>query len=225
MIDHLRTGWPEPMLTGQYAFVTSGGGLAGDLLSGFAGMVSAGLIEPGNPSFLRIAVDGKPLLAVVPGERGPRAVAREPWISLHEHPLPPRTEYRQFARVVGSLFLRRYDMRTRIRMSARELTRPTPVPRMAWDVFDDRLGEVIGQLTNGVGARTVILGPDGRVVARLLQDPDGKSPPRLLTLVAGRQPVAHMTRAGRDTYRVDVSGIAAAGLDPRLVLACAMLQF
>ena len=223
-LDELRTGWPEQLLTGQYTLRTYGGTLGGELLNDLGQMLTVGLHEPGNDRMLKVTVEGHPVLTVLNDRDGfPRrikAVAEVPWLTLVKQP-EVRTGPDLRTRVIGPLLQGQVSWWRRLRTSARGFREPPPPD--VWDVLDDRLGRIVGRLSGPVdaprGTRTVIFGADAWPAALLMADPHGR-----LTVVVDTLPAARIFRVHAG-HRIDVSAAAGVGLDPRLVLACAMLQF
>ncbi|MEV8508017.1 hypothetical protein AB0368_24805 [Actinoplanes sp. NPDC051475] len=218
VIDALRRGWPEQILTGRYAFRTR-------RRDGFAAMLGSGvellsdeLIEPEKARQLHIRVDDRSVMVVMkdpgrawsPAPPGPKACGIDP-------PGPLLT----LLPITG-------------------MQHSWFEPRTC-DVLDNRLGTIIGRLLTTGGfvrpARTVILDPTGRVAGHLaeslfsfvsqwLQIGFGWGLRRFTFRVEGRR-VAHIRQVSRlwaREFRVDVSG-AGGSLDPRLVLACGVQQF
>ncbi|MBU2664010.1 hypothetical protein KOI35_10965 [Actinoplanes bogorensis] len=224
MIDELRTGWPEALLTGQYTLRTYGGTLGGEILDDLGQMFTVGLHRPGNDRLLKVTVDGHPVLTVLNDRDGvpPRikAVAEVPWLSLVKRPdAQSRPDRRTM--VFGPLLQSQLSWGTRLRRSVQAFR--TPPPPDVWDVVDDRLGRVIGRLAGPVdeppGTKRVIFRPDGWPAALLMEDPYGR-----LTIVVDTLAAARIFRVHAG-HRIDVTTLTPTGLDPRLVLACAMLQF
>jgi hypothetical protein len=221
MIDTLRRGWPEQILTGRYAFRTR-------RRDGFAGMLSEGvrlvsddLVDPKERRHLQVRIDNRPVMVVVrnwnlawpQAPQGPTAggiTPPGPWITLLRRP----------GTVVG--WRGQFEPDT-------------------YDVLDNRLGTVIGTIANTGGFvrphRTTIYDPSRRsvgsmtepllsFVCRWLQLGAGMGMLRLDFAVDGRR-VARIRQVWRlwaREFRVDVSG-AAGLLDPRLVLACGIEEF
>ncbi|MBM2614742.1 hypothetical protein JIG36_04130 [Actinoplanes sp. LDG1-06] len=227
-IDELRAGWPEQLLTGQYTIRISGGTIGGEILDDLGKLFTLGLHEPGNDTQVQVIAGGTPVMTFRRDEGdGIRAVADWPLLTLVEisgSRRPPGLLRQIFDPLTGTSL----TWRSRLRTATRRARRARPVVPVVWDVHDNRLGRVIGRLTTPVGAPpgtlTVLLGEDGHPAAFLMDDPGRRVPPRSLTFLSGGHPAAQVTRIRRG-YQVDVAAAAAAGLDPRLVLAGVMLQF
>ncbi|MBU2664009.1 hypothetical protein KOI35_10960 [Actinoplanes bogorensis] len=226
-LEALRTTWPEEVLTGQYFFQAYGPTTTDDVIS----FLTDDLIDAGDDVRLRITdAGGRVLMNVLRGRHpGIQAVGVRPaqtWITLLQHVRPPQGEEPfLLRRMRRQLTDRRRHWSSRIRRAAREFTadvhRLRPAPQLVWDVLDNRAGHVIGRLTVPIGvpgARTAIHSATGGPAALLMVEGG------LLTVRIGERPVAQFMSAG-PAHRVDVAGAVPAGLDPRLVLACALLEY
>ncbi|MFI5496775.1 hypothetical protein [Actinoplanes sp. NPDC051859] len=213
----LRSGWPEQLLAGRYT-------LRADRQVGTV-RVLAGLIDIATITRDRAG-------AWAPEPPGPKVVAGDPaspLITLLAHvrpqlPAEPTTASDRLALLVD----RRLAVRTRLRRSLSDLrhaylTRKPPVP--TWDVLDNRFGLIVGRLTRPgadrpTDSRTFIKDLTGRTRA-VMVEPHGSG--RILFL-ARKRPVAFIAQQHEEQL-VDVTATSQAGLDPRLVLACAILRF
>jgi len=221
MIETLRQGWPEQVLTGRYAFRTRRrDGFAGMLSEG-ARLISDDLIDPRDRRQLQIRVDNRPVMVVVQhadpnrsqAPHGPKAWSIAP-------PGPLITLLRRPGTAVG--WRAQFEPDT-------------------YDVLDNRLGTIIGTIANTGGfvrpTRTEIYDPSRRMVGSMVEPlrsfvcrwlllGSGVGMLRLHFVVDGRR-VARIRQVWRlwaREFRVDVAS-AAGLLDPRLVLACGVEEF
>jgi hypothetical protein len=219
MIDALRTGWPEQILTGRYAFRTrSRDGFASFLSTGLE-IISDELIEVKTRHQLQIRIGNRPVMLV--------QTTGYPW---HE---PPGLKVCGIA-PPGPLL-------TLLRHAPREPGRWWSSEPQVRDVFDNRLATVIGTLETTGGfrrpTRTVIYDPQRRIVGQMdetlvsfvcqwLQLGQCRLRRRLNFTVDGRRVarIRQIAHVWHREFQVDVSP-AAGRLDPRLVLACALEQF
>ncbi|MFI5492713.1 hypothetical protein [Actinoplanes sp. NPDC051859] len=244
-LDHLRTGWPEQLLTGQYALRQSKGGVLLNVLAGLVVIVTVNLYKPYPRNRLRVTVGDTAVMSVVedfagtwaPAPAGPKAIADNPpgpliTLLAHARPKDP-TRPSTANRTIAGLFDRRQPFRSRLRHTAADLhhtwqNRPPPLTP-TWDVLDNRLGVVIGRLTRPAddvpGSRTVIHDAQGRLVGQMEEPSTPTNPAPCITFTVAGRPVAQIRRRTRKHYLIDVTGAAPAGLDPRLVLACAIQRF
>lgn len=221
MLDTLRHGWPEQILTGRYVFRTR-------RRDGFAGMLSEGLrivsddlVDVKDRRQLQIRIDNEPIMLVVRDTGGARPqVPPGPKVYGRTHPGPLITLLRRPSTVAGWRWWFEPD---------------------TYDVLDNRLGTIIGTVQNTGGfvrpTRTVIYDPSRRMagcmveplrsfVFRWLLLGTGVGMLRLDFVVDGQR-VARIRQVWRlwaREFRVDVSR-AAGLLDPRLVLACGVEEF
>ncbi|BCJ51524.1 hypothetical protein Asp14428_29990 [Actinoplanes sp. NBRC 14428] len=215
VIDALRRGWPEQILTGRYAFRTRRReGVAGALAEGLR-LVSDELLDAADTRQLQVLVGGRPVMVVMQDVRGA-------WL-----PAPPGPKVCGID-PVGPL------------LTLLPVTEGNAGWRIA-DVLDNRLGRVIGTLETTGGfvrpVRTVILDPSRRVAGTMteplasflfqwLQLGIGWGRRRFTFRVDGR-PVARIRQVSRlwaREFLVDVSEVGGR-LDPRLVLACGVERF
>ncbi|GID31668.1 hypothetical protein [Paractinoplanes brasiliensis] len=230
-VDALRGGWPEEVLTGRYWFQTYGGTMADEVMSDVAGFLTLGLAEPETSTKLKITdASGRPMMSVrrrsAPGIQAIGTRRNEPWITLLQH--KPQAQAQQpylLRRMRAQLTDGRRTIRSRVRRAGREFTadwrRINPRPLQIWDILDNRMNRIIGRLAVPIdvpSARWAIFGATGRPAAMLHVEPG------CLTVRVGARPVAQFVKIDR-THRVDVAGAGPAGLDPRLVLACALLEY
>ncbi|MBM2614743.1 hypothetical protein JIG36_04135 [Actinoplanes sp. LDG1-06] len=225
-MNDLRAGWPEEVLTGQYWFQRTGGTAAREVVS----FLTDDLLYPDNDTSLWTRAGDRIVMQVFrnqhPGIKAVRAGGSAPWLTLLQHVRSPQGEEPYLLhRMRRQMSDKRYTFRSRLRRARREFTadmaRLQPTPLQVWDVLDNRADRFLGRLTVPIGvpgARTAIHGATGRTAAHLMAEGE------LLTVRTGARPVAQFTRVD-NAYRVDVAGAAPAGLDPRLVLACALLRY
>jgi hypothetical protein len=221
VVEALRRGWPEQILTGRYAFRTRRrDGLAWMMAEGLR-LVSDDLIDVENSRQLQIRIDNRPVMVVVKNTGrvwphvppGPKACGIDP-------PGPLLTLL-WFPRTVGGW-------------------RAWLEPHTG-DVLDNRLGAVIGTLATTGGfirpRHTVIYDPSRRIVGHMresllsfvfswLQLGAGLWMRRLNFVVDGRRVarIRQVSRLWAREFRVDVTGVGGR-LDPRLVLACGIQEF
>jgi len=216
-IEMLRRGWPEQVLTGRYSIATYLRNAGLQRMYDGLDLLTDGLISKDPERELHLWIDGQAVMIVLKGAypglplgiKLCAGVPLAPLLVLHQR------EVRRSSRLAW-LF---------------------NVDPACYDVFDCRLGAVIGSLAATGGfvrpARTVIHDSSGQVVGRLTQ-PGPVLLRRWLQLgrnrydvIVGGVRVAVIQQASRRSdraYEVDVTG-AAGLLDPRLILACALQKF
>lgn len=239
-LQALRGGWPEAILTGRYTFRTRRRDTFENAVAELGEVVTAGLADTtSGPRTLEIRVAEGPVMVVVgdtgriwpqvpPGLTACGLHPPGPLLTLLPHvDVPPGPGAP--TRLLMSLF-RPGTRRQESRYAGGRLRLFLFRPRVR-DVWDNRLGTVIGRLERPLlPRRTVIRDPAGRVVATLHQPWVSLlffPLPARFTITAGGRPVARIRERFRflhHEFRVDVSG-AAGLIDPRLILAAGILQF
>jgi hypothetical protein len=211
-VDALRSGWPEQVISGTYMFRTRRRDRAYFWLNRFIEWISFGHIDPDDMYRLHIVIGYRAWMTVVHQNGDPY------------HHAPPGTKVCLIGSPTALLTLIWHT-----RFEGDESPR-------TWDVYDNRQDTVIGRLQKPHdGGATTISDPAGRVVgeaysvgakgslSRFFGWPYPWSAQRF-DVAVDDEPVATIRQRRRLShyrYRVDVSGAAAAGLDPRLVLAVA----
>ncbi len=212
-MELLRTGWPEPLLTGRYSVVVS---RWHDIGESVLDMVSLGLADP-TAAVPEVRIAGRPAYRFVGRQHLVTAAAPAPVLHLRPVPRPPQPRRPWWMWWLTAVLFLGSDVAT--------------------DVVDVRLGTVVGRAVVRWGFGVLVLPyrvdlsdahgrPVGRLAERLTLT--ARLPwfgQRYRLTDAGGRTVARLRRPGRllgSAVHVELCDPAAA-VDPRLVLAVALL--
>jgi hypothetical protein len=207
MIDALRPGWPEQMLTGEYTFRTRRRDSVANTLFTGVEIVSDELIEMKSGPRLQIRVDDKPVMLVARGNAaGPTAYRLDP-----PEPLITLVKRRDEPTITT------YDVvDNRLGVVIGRLVRTGGFRRPIRTVIHDATGQIAGSMVEPITSfvwRWLLLGTDAGM--------------RRLTITVNGLRVVRIRQVWRlwaKEFRVDLT--RSAGLiDPRLVLACGLQEF